>query len=92
MAAKGNRHAWSTRLENGEKREVRATHFGGKWKFQSTLTSDEEWSDLEVPTIEDLETLYRMLHGKYKRKHMSWNILEGVENLLNDRGVTVEDF
>ena len=97
MAAKGNRHAW-TQLEEHpetgkrEKREVRANRFGKQWTFQSKWKRDEEWVQHEKPLTGDLEELYRILYRKYQRKHISWEVLEEVEKLLNERDVTIEDF
>ena len=44
-----NFHAWTHRTEEGEKREVRAVKNQGRWRLQSKVKQDEEWTYHEVP-------------------------------------------
>ena len=44
-----NLHVWNHRTEDGEKREVRATKNQGRWKLQSKLKQEAEWTYHEKP-------------------------------------------
>ncbi len=65
-----NVHVWKTVTEDGEKREVRAERFAGKWRLQAKLKSEERWTYFDDPSIEDLEQLRDILWRKYQRKRL----------------------
>ena len=44
-----SQHIWTSRDEDGRKREVRVTKFGGNWKFQAKFRDEEEWTYYDVP-------------------------------------------
>jgi len=84
-----NLYQWKTRTAEGEKREVEAQLFGGNWKFSSRPSSrrredEAEWTVHEHPSLEDLEQLESMLFNKYQRKHLSYDLLQGVRKLIAD--------
>ena len=66
-----NHHAWTHRTEDGEKREVRAVKNQGRWKLQSKLKHDEDWTYYEKPERADLEELRVILWRKYQRRRAS---------------------
>ena len=81
-----NTHIWKTENAAGEKREVRAEKFGGRWRLQAKLKSDTSWTYYDDPPMEDLIELRGLLWRKYQRKHLSWEDIAAVEKLIKDRG------
>lgn len=77
-----NEHAWTERNEEGEKREVRAIKFGGKWRLQAKLKSDPGWTYYDSPRLEDLTTLRDILERKYQRRRASWEDVCSVDALI----------
>ena len=86
-----NIHVWKHNTEEGEKREVRAEKFGGKWRIQAKLRDDENWTYYDVPTLEDLTELRRILWNKYQRKHLAYEDVAAVDRIIEERGGTVEE-
>ena len=66
-----NLHVWTHRTEDGEKREVRAVKNQGRWKLQSKLKHEAEWTYYEKPEQSDLEELRDILWRKYQRRRAS---------------------
>jgi len=66
-----NQHAWTHRNEDGEKREVRAVKNQGRWRLQSKLKHEKDWTYHEVPERSDLEELRDILWRKYQRRRAS---------------------
>lgn len=81
-----NVHVWKTKTEDGEKKEVRAERFGGNWRFQSKLKSEENWTYFDVPALEDLEQLRDVLWRKYQRKRLPWDDVASIDKMIKDRG------
>ncbi len=81
-----NTHSWKHRTADGDKREVRATKFGGKWTVQSKLLGEEFWTTHDAPEMDDLVELRRILFNKYQRKHLAYEDVKAVEKLIEDRG------
>ncbi len=77
-----NEHVWRETTEEGEKREVRATKFAGKWKLQSKLKGDPGWTYHDTPTLPDLEALRDLIFRKYQRKRASYEDLQSVERMI----------
>jgi hypothetical protein len=77
-----NVHVWKTVTEDGEKREVRAERFGGKWRFQSKLKSEERWTYFDHPSVEDLEALRDILWRKYQRKRLPHDDVASIDTWL----------
>ena len=80
-----NEHVWKETTADGEKREVRATKFGGAWRFQSKLKYDETWTYHEEPSLEDLEALRDILFRKYQRRRASHEDLQSIEKMIARR-------
>lgn len=85
-----NTHVWKHTTEEGEKREVRAEKFGGKWRVQSKLKHEERWTYHDVPLLEDVIELRRVLWNKYQRKHLAFEDVAAVDKMIRDLGGTCE--
>jgi hypothetical protein len=81
-----NVHIWKTRTEAGARREVRAEKFGGRWRFQAKLAHEERWTYYDDPQFEDLVELRGVLWRKYQRKHLAWEDVAAVDQMIRDRG------
>ena len=66
-----NQHAWTHRTADGEKRDVRAVKTQGRWRLQSKLKHDTDWTYHEMPERTDLEELRGILWRKYQRRRAS---------------------
>ncbi len=80
-----SQHVWMQRDDEGRKREVRVTKFGGAWKFQAKHTDDEDWTYYDVPLLEDLHELRDVIFRKYQRRRASAEDLAAVEKLLREQ-------
>src|SRR2546426_1128968 len=49
-----SQHIWTERDEQGSKREVRATRFGGIWRLQAKTAGDLDWTCYERALVEEL--------------------------------------
>jgi hypothetical protein len=81
-----SQHIWTDRNEDGRKREVRATKFGGAWRLQAKAAGDLDWTYFERPLLEDLLTLKEILVRKYQRRRASMEDLTSVEKLIEQQG------
>ena len=77
-----SQHIWTHVNEQGAKREVRATKFGGAWRFQAKTAGDLEWTYYEHPLLEDLLALKEILVRKYHRRRASAEDVASVEKLI----------
>jgi hypothetical protein len=80
-----SQHIWAERDEQGSKREVRATRFGGKWRVQAKTAGDLDWTYYERPLLEDLLALKDILTRKYQRRRASSDDVASVEKLIADQ-------
>ena len=70
---------------HGQKREVRATKFGGVWRFQSKTVGDVTWIYHDSPLRDDLLKLKEIITRKYRRRRASADDLASVEKLIQGR-------
>jgi hypothetical protein len=77
-----SQHIWTIRDEDGKRREVRATKFGGAWRFQAKTAGDLEWRYYERPLLEDLLALKEILTRKYQRRRASIEDVTSIEKLI----------
>jgi hypothetical protein len=84
--ANRNTHVWKHTTDDGEKREVRAEKFSGLWRIQSKLKYEARWTYHDTPELPDLIELRRILWNKYQRKHLAWEDVAAVEQLIRDLG------
>ena len=71
--------------EQGAKREVRATKFGGAWRFQAKTTGDLDWTYYERPLPEDLLALKEILVRKYQRRRASAEDVASIQKLIQEQ-------
>ncbi len=71
--------------EHGAKREVRATKFGGAWRFQAKTAGDLEWTYYEHPLREDLLALKEILVRKYHRRRASAEDVASIQKLIQEQ-------
>jgi hypothetical protein len=81
-----NEHNWKETTADGEKREVRATKFGGAWRFQSKPKREVTWTYHDVPPLEDLHSLHDILFRKYQRKRLPWEDVAAIEKMIIKQG------
>ena len=61
---------------------MRATKFGGAWRFQAKTAGDLDWTYYEPPLLEDLLTLKEILLRKYQRRRASSEDVASIEKLI----------
>jgi hypothetical protein len=83
-----SQHIWTDRNGNGRKRELRATKFGGVWRFQSKTADDLDWTYYDRPLLEDLLALKEILVRKYQRRRASAEDVGSVEKLIREEKAT----
>src|SRR6266700_4241511 len=77
-----SQHIWTARNQHGRRREVRATKFGGVWRFQAKTGGDLDWTYYEHPLLEDLLALKELLVRKYQRRRASTEDVASIEKLI----------
>jgi hypothetical protein len=80
-----SQHIWTDRNQDGRKREVRATKFGGAWRFQAKIVGDLDWTYHDRPLPEDLLTLKEILVRKYQRRRASIEDVASIEKLIQEQ-------
>jgi hypothetical protein len=76
------------RNEEGKKREVRATKFGGAWRIQAKTAGELDWTYYEHPLLEDLLALKEILFRKYQRRRASAEDVASIEKVIQEqRGI-----
>ncbi len=81
-----SQHIWIEKDDEGRKREVRATKFGGKWRLQAKLSDEIDWTYYDRPLLEDLLKLKDIIDRKYRRRRASADDVASVDKLLGDWG------
>jgi hypothetical protein len=79
-----SQHIWTERDEEGRKREVRVTKFGGVWKFQAKKQCEDRWTYYDRPLLEDLREAREVVFRKYQRRRASAEDVAALEKLLHD--------
>ena len=77
-----SQHIWTGRNQEGRKREVRATRFGGVWRLQAKTAGELDWTYYERPLLGDLLALKEILSRKYQRRRASNEDVTSVEKLI----------
>jgi hypothetical protein len=80
-----SQHIWTDKNEDGRKREVRATKFGGAWRLQTKIAGDLDWTYYERPLLEDLLTLKEILVRKYQRRRASAEDVASIQKLIQEQ-------
>jgi len=79
-----SQHIWTNRNQDGRKREVRATKFGGAWRLQAKIAGDLDWTYYDRPLLEDLLTLKDILVRKYHRRRASIEDVDSIQKLIQE--------
>jgi hypothetical protein len=79
-----SQHIWTEKDEEGRKREVRVTKFGGVWKFQAKIRGEDHWTYYDRPLLEDLREAREVVFRKYQRRRASAEDVAALEKLLHD--------
>ncbi|MEY2555354.1 MAG: hypothetical protein QOF93_498 [Verrucomicrobiota bacterium] len=80
-----SQHIWTEKDEDGRKREVRATKFGGNWRLQAKSKDDTEWIYYDVPLLEDLLALKDIVFRKYQRRRASAEDVASIDKLIKEQ-------
>jgi hypothetical protein len=64
---------------------VRATKFGGTWRFQAKIAGDLDWTYYDRPLPEDLLTLKEVLERKYQRRRASIEDVVSIEKVIQEQ-------
>jgi hypothetical protein len=80
-----SQHVWMARTQDGGKREVRATKFGGAWRIQAKTADDVDWTYYDRPLLEDLLALKEVLGRKYQRRRASMEDISSIEKLIQEQ-------
>ena len=81
-----NKHVWTERTEEGEKREVRAIKFGGVWRIQSKVAGAPDWTYHDPALMDDLVELRDLLFRKYQRRRAAYEDVVLIEKMITARG------
>lgn len=77
-----SQHIWKARDGDGRKREVRATKFGGAWRFQAKFLDEPNWTYYDRPPREDVAALRDVVFRKYQRRRASAEDVSSIDKLL----------
>ena len=81
-----SQHIWTEKDQHGKKREVRATKFGGVWRFQSKVSGETECIYYDSPLLQDLLHLKEIIARKYQRRRASIEDVASVNKLIEQQG------
>jgi len=77
-----SQHIWTEKDRHGKKREVRATKFGGRWRFQSKTAGETKWTYYDFPPLQDLLNLKEIIARKYRRRRATVDDVASIEKLI----------
>jgi len=80
-----SQHIWTEKDRHGKKREVRATKFGGAWRFQSKIAGETEWTYYDFPLLQDLLSLKGIVVRKYQRRRASIEDVASIDKLIEEQ-------
>jgi hypothetical protein len=79
-------HVWKEQEEDGVKREVRASRFGGVWRLQSKRADEASWTYYDRPLPGDLLALKEVIEKKYRRRRATVEELLSVREMVREYG------
>lgn len=77
-----SQHIWKEKDEEGRRREVRVTKFGGQWRFQAKLADEEKWTYYTRPLLHDVIALRDVVFRKYQRRRAAAEDVEAIDEML----------
>ena len=80
-----SQHIWTEKDRHEKKREVRATKFGGVWRFQSKIAGETEWTYYDFPLLQDLLSVKGIVVRKYQRRRASAEDVASIEKLIQEQ-------
>ena len=80
-----SQHIWTSQDDEGRKREVRVTKFGGAWRFQAKYRNEKDWTYYPTPLIDDLRELRDIIFRKYQRRRASAEDFAAVDKMLREQ-------
>ena len=80
-----SQHIWTEKDDEGRKREVRATKFGGKWRLQAKTSDETDWTYYDRPLLEDLLKLKDIIDRKYQRRRASADDVASIDKLIGEQ-------
>jgi hypothetical protein len=80
-----SQHIWTEKDRHGKKREVRATKFGGVWRFQSKIAGETEWAYYDMAPLQDLLRLKEIIARKYQRRRASFEDVVSINKLIEEQ-------
>ena len=80
-----SQHIWTEKDRHGKKREVRATKFGGAWRFQSKIAGETEWTYYDFPLLQDLLSVKGIVVRKYQRRRASIEDVASIDKLIEEQ-------
>ena len=79
-----SQHIWTEKDEQGAKREVRATKFGGKWRLQAKTQGELDWTYYDRPPMDDLLKLKDIIARKYQRRRATADDVVAIDKLITE--------
>jgi len=80
-----SQHIWTEKDRHRKKREVRATKFGGVWRFQSKIAGETQWAYYDTPPLQDLLHLKEIIARKYQRRRASFEDVVSLNKLIEEQ-------
>jgi hypothetical protein len=80
-----SQHIWTEKGDEGRRREVRATKFGGKWRLQAKTADETDWTYYDRPLLEDLLKLKDIIDRKYQRRRASADDVASIDKLISEQ-------
>lgn len=77
-----SQHVWKEKDDEGRRREVRVTKFGGQWKFQAQFSDEPGWTYYDRPLHADVIALRDILFRKYQRRRASAEDVAAIDLML----------
>ena len=79
-----SQHIWTEKDDEGRKREVRATKFGGQWKLQAKRSDEPDWTYYDRPLLDDLLKLKEIIDRKYQRRRATADDVVAINRLIGE--------
>ena len=81
-----SQHVWTEKDDEGRKREIRVSKFGGVWRFQAKGADEPAWTYYDRPLPTDLRTFRDLIFRKYQRRRASAEDVASIDELIHRYG------